>query len=115
MTIKGTLTDSATGKPVSGATFNVYYGGNMAGPPNSTFMSQADGSYTYVDASLDTAPDPAISVTAPGYMQLVGDTGFFQGPNTLDPAQVTQFKIPGWVWVALAVLTIVGFMYFNKK
>jgi hypothetical protein len=115
MTIKGTLTDSATGKPVPGATFEVFYGGNLTGPPDGTFMSQSDGSYTYVNGSLDTAPNPAIAVTAPGYLQLVGDPNYFYGTTTIDPEQIIQFKTPVWVIIALVILSIVGFIYFNKK
>lgn len=115
MTITGTLTDSSNNKPIPGAEFSVYYSGNMAGPANATFQSDASGNYSYTDASLDTAPAPILSVQAPGYSQGVGNPEYWAGVNTLDPLATSTSTVPGWVWIAVAAAVIFGFVFINKK
>jgi hypothetical protein len=119
MTISGKLVDSLTRNPIPGAAFQVFYNaGDMSnpGPPNGTFTSGPDGSFTYVDASLDTAPQPVIQVDANGYFSFFAPVAFWTGNVAMDPVQNTvTTSVPTWVWIIAVILLIAGLYYTNKK
>lgn len=115
MTITGTLTDNVTNKPIPGATFSLFLGGNTSAPPDGSWTSDANGNYTYVNASIDTASNPSVSVVANGYNTLYADPGFLQGPNVLYPLNTTTSTIPTWVWIVVAILGLISAFYLNKK
>lgn len=114
--ITGQFVDSVTGKPLNGVEMDFFATGDLSGTPIYSDQSNADGTFNVNNAVLDN-PACVINVSYPGYQQMLGQPGVFQGTVTLTPSTAVQMitSVPWWVWIAVAVALLFVWKKYGHK
>lgn len=111
--VSGVLIDAATKQPIVRATIQLYDGnGNIVSGVGDE--SDTDGGF-YIDSPVLDNPGFYLSATAPGYHELEGNAGGFDGNNEMYQLDTSSFSIPLWVWILIAVILVAGVMGYLTK